>query len=67
MTETSEYASFLVRVWRERQREDAPETATWNAEVESIQSGDSWRFANIPSLITFLEGAFLKLDHDIDR
>jgi hypothetical protein len=57
MAETGAYASYLVRIWQEPERADAPEATGWAAEVESIQSGDSWHFADVSSLITFIERA----------
>ncbi len=56
------YASYLLRVWHEPPPEGAVDGRTWTIEVESIQSGDSWRFADIASLVGFLEDALSALE-----
>ena len=50
-----DYASYLLRFWR-----DGPEEpdALWQAQIESIQTGQSWRFSDPEALMTFLEEAF---------
>ena len=51
-----EYASFLVRLWRE-QNPGAPEPdAAWRSEVEHIQSGQQWAFGTLDELLDFLRG-----------
>ena len=45
------YASFLVRIWIER-KED--EQGALIAEVQSVQSGETWRFADIKDVNAFL-------------
>ena len=67
MVDTIDYASYLLRIWRDQIQKDTVDVHTWTIEVESIQSGDSWRFADITSLIAFLEGVFLALEDRGDR
>ncbi len=59
MSTSIEYASFLVRVWREvtpsLQREgEGGEVSNWHGEVEHIQSGRLWIFDNLDELLAFL-------------
>jgi hypothetical protein len=48
-----EYASYLIRLWREK-----PQVVTlpaaWQVEVEHIQSGQHWSFDTFEELISFL-------------
>lgn len=37
------YHSYLVRVWSE---DDEGDTAGWQAEIQQIQSGESWSFSS---------------------
>ena len=55
MVETLEYASYLVRIWRERDEGGATVPLKWTAEVESIQTGESRRFSELAELIRFLQ------------
>ena len=57
MTKHVDYASFLVRLWLEPAKDPAAPLASWQAEVESIQTGHSWRFTDFGDLMTFLEDA----------
>lgn len=43
------YASFMVRLWREPEAASGTETA-WQGELESVQSGQTWRFQGMDSL-----------------
>jgi len=52
-----DYASFLVRLWSEPKPGDKTPDASWWAEVESIQTGDTWRFSEFGELAAFLESA----------
>jgi hypothetical protein len=46
-----QYASFLIRIWRES---EAHETyAEWESEVEHIQSGEIWKFHTLKELEVF--------------
>jgi hypothetical protein len=49
-----EYASFLVRLWRETDTEAAVPAADWHSEVEHIQSGQCWSFCGLDELLGFL-------------
>jgi len=57
-----EYASFLVRLWREA-GSDATELLTdWCSEVEHIQSGQRWNFSALDELLDFLRREVEKPD-----
>ena len=60
MAETIEYASFLVRIWREEDKKNAAAALTWPAEVESIQTGETRRFSEFAELTHFLKNQTLK-------
>jgi hypothetical protein len=48
-----EYASFLIRLWREAgPRRAAPRD--WHCEVEHIQTGQRWTFSTLDELLGFL-------------
>ena len=64
MTGTGSYASFLVRLWRDATGEEAADGAPWQAELESIQSGESWRFGDVAALVAFLEARFQEAEQD---
>ena len=49
-----EYASFLVRLWREASTEATAPVADWHSEIEHIQSGRCWSFGNMDALLGFL-------------
>ena len=47
------YNSYLVRSWRS---DDGEQTGMiWRGEVESIQTGQIWRFTRPESMLHFLE------------
>jgi hypothetical protein len=48
-----EYASFLLRLWRQNPEQTEP-TADWQGEVECIQSGQSQDFDSLDELLSFL-------------
>ena len=50
-----QYASYLIRFWREIK---APAADQWRAQVESIQSGQTWRFSDLDALVDFLNKTF---------
>ena len=54
MPTSIEYASFLIRVWREQNPERGEPTADWCGEVEHIQSGQRWTFSTLDELLGFL-------------
>lgn len=60
MAETIEYASYLVRIWGERDKKDAAGTPIWTVEVESIQTGEFRRFSEVAELTHFLQNQTLK-------
>ena len=47
------YASFLVRLWRLSDRNGSEIPAGWLSEVESIQSGITWKFNTLEELEAF--------------
>ncbi len=50
-----QYASFLIRVWRENKTGEASPSADWHAEVEHIQSAHYWAFVTTEDLLSFLK------------
>jgi hypothetical protein len=54
------YASYLLRLWRES---SAGPDSPWQAQVESIQAGQSWHFATSEELLAFLERSFPPASH----
>jgi hypothetical protein len=54
MSTTLQYASFLIRLWREPNADPAPPAAGWHGEVEHIQSGQHWVFSTMDDLLLFL-------------
>ncbi|MFN2223431.1 MAG: hypothetical protein PVJ75_10770 [Chloroflexota bacterium] len=64
MTEAFEYASYLVRIWREHNKKDATIPPTWVAEVESIQTGETRHFSELVELTHFFQAlALTQEDH----
>jgi hypothetical protein len=51
------YASYLLRVWWEGEGREA-----WQGELESIQSGQRWRFADLEAMFDFLRAQILGAD-----
>jgi hypothetical protein len=49
-----EYASFLIRLWREANPDPYAPPAGWRGEMEHIQSGQSWTFDNLDEMLIFL-------------
>jgi hypothetical protein len=45
------YRSFLLRMWYE---EEGREGTGWQAEIQQIQSGESWTFSSREGLLAFL-------------
>lgn len=54
MSPAVEYASYLIRLWREQKPQAVKFPSTWQAEVEHIQSGQCWSFGTFEELILFL-------------
>lgn len=49
-----EYASFLIRLWREAGDNATAPLTDWRSEVEHIQSGRRWTFGTLDELLDFL-------------
>ena len=54
MTPSIQYASLLIRLWREGSPDRAGTSIDWHSEVEHLQTGDSWRFQTLEELLGFL-------------
>jgi hypothetical protein len=54
MSISIQYASFLIRLWREGTTETQELTADWHSEVEHIQTGERWEFDTVDQLLDFL-------------
>ena len=54
MEELTDYASFLVRLWRRREPEPTQNAASWQGEVEHVQSGRRWSFDSLERLLAIL-------------
>ena len=49
-----EYASFLIRLWREAGTATTALLTDWCSEVEHIQTGQCWTFGTLEELMDFL-------------
>ena len=49
-----EYASFLLRLWRETIADGGDVTGAWHIEVEHIQTGERQDFSTLDELVAFL-------------
>ncbi len=54
MSAPVQYASFLIRIWREAKAGAGSFAADWHAEVEHIQSNQRWSFKAVEELLSFL-------------
>jgi len=54
MSPAIQYASFLIRLWREESADPAKTPADWHSEVEHIQTGERWEFETVDQLLDFL-------------
>lgn len=59
MSTPIEYASFLIRLWREATpplsgEGEGGEVSDWQGEVEHIQTGERWTFSTLDELLGFL-------------
>ena len=54
MSDPIEYASFLLRLWRQQSPEQPGQAASWQGEVECIQSGQRQTFDNLDGLLDYL-------------
>jgi hypothetical protein len=51
MSAPLEYASFLLRLWRQRGHGRADR---WRVEVEHIQTGEHWSFDSLDEMLAWL-------------
>ncbi len=61
MSETTSYASYLVRVWWGQDNEATPAMSKWKAEVELIQTGETRQFSALAELTLFFEDQSMRL------
>jgi hypothetical protein len=56
MSTQSTYMSFLIRLWREEDGEEAnvAHSPGWQGEVEHIQSGQRWNVENLQEMLDLL-------------
>lgn len=59
-----DYASFVVRIWREQSGSE--QQNCWCGEIEQIQSGVRWHFCTLTELLTFLQQSALASRSTID-
>ncbi len=53
MNPSAEYASFLIRLWREPSA-DSEESILWHGEIVHLQSGASRALDDLAALVAFL-------------
>jgi steroid delta-isomerase-like uncharacterized protein len=53
MAEITQYASFMLRLWRTH-RPELSGNANWQSEIQHIQTGQRWSFHTIDALLNFL-------------
>jgi len=49
-----QYASYLIRLWREESADPVKAPIDWHSEVEHIQTGERWTFGTLEELLAFL-------------
>ncbi|MGD9029421.1 MAG: hypothetical protein PVG25_06380 [Anaerolineae bacterium] len=54
MAPSIQYASYLVRLWREVDTGQHHTAADWQGEIEHIQTGERWAFSTLNTLLDFL-------------
>jgi hypothetical protein len=54
MSTPLQYASFLIRMWRQPCSNLSRGDTGWQCEVEHIQSGEHWTFNTLSDLLAFL-------------
>jgi len=54
MAPTLQYASFLIRLWRQESADLVEHPVEWQSEVEHIQTGDRWSFGSLDEVLAFL-------------
>ena len=62
-----EYASFLIRLWREAGADTMALLADWCSEVEHIQTGQRWTFSTLDELLEFLRQELEQPEYSNDR
>lgn len=62
MSTTLEYASYLIRLWREQNAQAFNPPINWQVEVEHIQSGKHWSLDSFEDLVLFLRQQVGELD-----
>lgn len=53
MSPTTQYASFLIRLWRENDAGACDGGVDWESEVEHVQTGERWAFHTVEELLAF--------------
>jgi len=54
MSPSIQYASFLIRLWREESADLGRTPVDWHSAVEHIQTGERWDFEALDQLVDFL-------------
>jgi hypothetical protein len=54
MTLCYQYASFLIRMWRQTVKDGCFLPFQWSSEVEHIQTGELWSFNRLDEFLAFL-------------
>ena len=54
MSPSIQYASSLIRLWRETAADARELTADWHSEVEHIPTGEQWTFDTLDEMLSFL-------------
>ena len=65
-----DYASFMIRLWRENDPQSSSPKSDWLSEVDHIQSGGHWTFNTLDELLDFLRiqsRHHFNLTHPIDK
>jgi len=57
MAPTLQYASFLIRLWRQESADLVEHPVEWQSEVEHIQTGDRWSFGSLDELLAWSFGS----------
>ncbi|MBN1249301.1 MAG: hypothetical protein JXC32_16700 [Anaerolineae bacterium] len=59
MSGSLEYASYLIRLWREVDQDPSVVRGSWHSEIEHIQTGEHRSFDTLEELLSFLRQAAL--------
>lgn len=49
------YSSFLLRIWQITNTDHATHNPDWVLEIESVQSGEIWKFNSLEELFLLLQ------------